>query len=109
MNSPYSLPPKDLLFRMLDKDLKLIVKNYGSSKAPRWSDIYNLTLSKESSACPRETALNSQFEKPRLVPDSFSRLNQLSSSKLYRNHSQGGKRRKSLVIKKPVISAYKIY
>lgn len=109
MNSPYSLPPKDLLFRMLDKDVRLIVKNYGVSRAAKWSDIYHLNITKESSACPRETALNSQFEKPRLVPDSFSRLSKIPSSKLSRNHSQGAKRRKSILIKKPVISAYKIY
>ena len=109
MQSPYSLPPKELLFRMLDKDMKLIVKNYGSAKLSTWSDIYHLSQTKEASACPRETALNSQMEKPRLVPDSFSRLDAIPKLRLSRNHSQSVKRRRSIASKKPVLSAYKIY
>ena len=36
----YNLPPRDLLFKLIDKDTKLIVRNYFNSRNEIWETIY---------------------------------------------------------------------
>lgn len=107
MENPYFLPPKDLLFKMLDKDMKLIVNNYGSIRGQNWRDVYRHSITKHQSPCARETALNSENEKPRCVPDSTENTAR-KLTHLPRNRSQGGQRRKSASVRKVNISAYRI-
>lgn len=109
MQASYNLPPKDLLFKMLDKDLKLIVNNYGSPRAAGWNNIYQSFIEKEQSACPRETALNSQIERPRIVPDSHCKVLQSAEFSLKKIPSLSTRRRSSSVCKKSKILAYKVY
>ena len=108
MQRPYFLPPQDLLFKLLDKDIKLIVGNYGVTKQEAWKGIYQTSVNKDHSPRARDTALNSEIEKPRCVPDlSRPMLNQ--TLKLSRNHSLGPKRRQSSIGRKLDVSAYKQY
>ena len=110
MRSSYFLPPKELLFKMLDKDINLIVNNYGLTRTEEWKDIYRYSIDRDSSCCPRDTALNSQIEKPRCVPDSTVDSVFLKKKlRLSRNRSLGIKRRRSSVGRKLDVSAYRLY
>ena len=93
---------------MLDKDMKLIVKNYGTSKVDAWQDIYRISIDKEHSPQARDMAMNSQIEAPRCVPDSSTTSFQ-KKIKTNRNRSVGLKRRQSSVGRKLDVSAYKNY
>jgi hypothetical protein len=110
MQKSYFLPSQDLLFKMLDNDLKLIVSNYGATRSEDWEFIYKNSLEKKISPCARDTALNSEFEKPKCVPDSSAVIKTYKTTKnspLVRNRSLGIKRRQSSTSKKIDVSAYK--
>lgn len=109
MNRPYFLPPKDLLFKLLDKDIQLIVENYGKTRPEEWKNIYQNTMDKESLPCVRETVMNSQLEKPKCVPDSNLQGLLKRKTRLVRNRSAGIKRRRSSVARKLDVSAYRAY
>jgi hypothetical protein len=109
MQPTHNLPPKDLLFKLLKKDTNLIIRNYFSSGPSIWESLQNpYKSSPPLSGCPRDTAFNSEIEKPRQVPDQFDRNQTNPRSSLKRNHSLGYKRRKSAINKKTNISTYKV-
>jgi hypothetical protein len=104
----YNLPPRDLLFKLIDRDTKLIVRNYFNSRNEIWETIYQNSLNAQKPGLTKETGQNSHREKSRQPSDSHNRSRANSKTNLKRNLSLGLRRRISSSSRKSNFSSYKV-
>lgn len=110
MDQQYALPPKHLFYKLIDKDINLIVKNYAVHKQDSWDQVYNKATEANITPQARETTMNPNLEQPRLPPLSqfdgpIAKKIRLPNSNSFRATSVS-KSRRSLSTKRKIYDAY---
>ncbi|CAG9334556.1 unnamed protein product [Blepharisma stoltei] len=109
MEQQYVLPPKDLFFKLIAKDINLIVKNYAIPRQDTWENVYSKATEITNFPQPRETSFNPNLEEPKLPPvgnRSLLKKKKIPSNTSFRSSSVSRTSRRSLSTNRKIYDAY---